>query len=74
METRGYEGFENLIEEGEMKIIGDPDNDLFIDENKSLAKSNLLLSRLGLYSLYCIIYKLNEYDSYSYYMSHFKSL
>ena len=36
--SRGYEGFENLVEEGGMKIIADPDDDVFIDENKSLIK------------------------------------
>ena len=33
-----YEGFENLVQEGGMKIITDPDDDVFIDENKSLIK------------------------------------
>ena len=60
VENRGYKGFENLVEEGGMKIIADPDDDVFIHENKSLIKKNLL-SR---FELYCIIYKLNECDSY----------
>ena len=38
VENGGYEGFENLVEEGGMKIIADPDDDVFIDENKSLIK------------------------------------
>ena len=36
--NRRYKGFENLVEEGGMKIIADPDDDVFIDENKSLIK------------------------------------
>ena len=36
--NRGYEWFENLVEEGGMKIIADPDDDVFMDENKSLIK------------------------------------
>ena len=30
--------FENLVQEGGMQIITDPDDDVFIDENKSLIK------------------------------------
>ena len=30
--------FENLVKEGGMKIVSDPDDDVFIDENKSLLK------------------------------------
>ena len=37
VENRGYNGFENLVEEG-MKIITDTDDDVFIHENKSLIK------------------------------------
>ena len=38
VENRGYGGLENLVQEGGMKIIADPDDDVFIDENKSLIK------------------------------------
>ena len=37
-ETLRYEGFENLVEDGGMKIITDPDDDVFINENKYLIK------------------------------------
>ena len=37
-ETGRYEGFENLVEDEGMKIITDLDDDVFIDENKSLIK------------------------------------
>ena len=36
--TGRHEEFENLVEDGGMRIITDPDDDVFINEKKSLIK------------------------------------